>query len=251
MRGGQMSIDRYIGQLATRLDVSDDERGAMLQEVRAHLEELAAGFAAEGVAEAEAQHRAVETFGDVRRLGRRLSAARLISWSKVRWARGVALGALLSWLIWTVGTFPVMLYYQTLYPMYDGRPGGAFTLVPIDPWHTLMQSTPPSGDAFFAYLTAGWAWLIPLILLWLALPFAWGLRARHWWAPGLAYGLGVWLSMPWGLFLWALPGASDWGFQAEAGMIIAALPLALLAALAGCAWREWHPRDVSVRRVVA
>ena len=38
MRGDQMSIDRYIGQLATRLDVSDEERGATLQEVRAHLE---------------------------------------------------------------------------------------------------------------------------------------------------------------------------------------------------------------------
>lgn len=251
MRGDQMSIDRYIGQLATRLDVSDEERGATLQEVRAHLDELATSYMAEGATEAEAQRRAVETFGDVRRLGRRLSAARLVIWGKARWARGIALGALPSWLIWTAGTFPVMLYYQTLYPSYSRQPGGTLTLVPIDPLNTFFQSIPPAGGAFYAYLTVGWAWLIPLVLLWLILPFAWGRRARQWWAPGLAYGLGVWLSMPWAFFLWAMPGANDAGFRAEAGMVIAALPLALLAALAGYAWREWRPRGVRVQQAFA
>lgn len=57
--------------------------------------------------------------------------------------------------------------------------------------------------------------------------------------------------MPWAFFLWAMPGASDWGAQAEAGMVIAALPLALLAALAGYAWREWRPRGVRVQQAVA
>jgi hypothetical protein len=251
MSGGQMSIDRYIGQLATRLEVSDEERGVALQEVRAHLEELAASFMVGGVDEAVAQRRAVASFGDVRRLGRRLSAARLITWSKARWARGIALGALISWLLWTAGTFPVMIYYQTLYPMYTGQPGGALTPIPIDPLNTLIQSMPMAGGAFIAYLTVGWVWVIPLALLFMVLPFIWGRRARHWWAPGLSYGLGVWLSMPWAFFLWAMPGANDWGFQAEAGMIIAALPLALLAALAGCAWQERRAQGVSVRQAPA
>ncbi|HEX5570445.1 MAG TPA: hypothetical protein VFX31_03605, partial [Ktedonobacterales bacterium] len=208
-------------------------------------------FMADGATEAEAQHRAVKTFGDVRTLGRRLSAARLITWNKGRWARGVALGALLSWLIWTAGTFPLNLYYQTLYPIYTRGPGGTLTLIPIDPWSTFWLSTPPTSGAIFAYYTAGWAWVVPLVLLFMALPFAWGRRARHWWAPGLAYGLGVWLSMPWALFLWALPGASDAGFRAEAGMVIAALPLALLASLAGCIWRERRSHGVSVQQAVA
>lgn len=251
MSDGQMSIDRYIGQLATRLEVSDEERGVALQEVRAHLEELAASFMTGGVDEAEAQRRAVATFGDVRRLGRRLSAAQLITWNKARWARGIALGALLSWAIWTLGTFPLNLYYQTLYPMYTGSLGGAMTLIPIDPWRTFWLSTPPTSGAIFAYYTAGWLWLIPLILLYMMLPFIWGRRARRWWAPGLAYGLGVWLSMPWALFLWALPGASDVGFRAEAGIVIAALPLAVLAALAGHLWQERRSERVSVRQAVA
>jgi hypothetical protein len=252
MRGDQMSIDRYIGQLATRLDVSDEERGATLQEVRAHLEELTASYMAEGATEADAQRRAVETFGDVRRLGRRLSNAGLVTWGKARWARGIALGALLSWLIWTAGTFPAMMYYfQTLYPSYSGHPGGTLTLVPVDPLNTFFQSIPPAGGAFYAYLTVGWIWLIPLVLLFLILPFVWGRRTRHWWAPGVAYGLGVWISMPWAFFLWAMPGAGDWAFQAEAGMVIAALPLALLAALAGYAWREWRPRGVRVQPATA
>lgn len=251
MHGDQMSIDRYIGQLATRLDVSDEERGATLQEVRAHLDELAASYMADGATEAESQRRAVETFGDVRRLGRRLSAARLVIWGKARWARGIALGALLSWLIWTVGTFPLHLYYQTLYPIYVGSAEGTFTRIPIDPWSTFWLSTPPTSGAIDAYYTAGWVWLTPLILLFMILPFAWGRRARQWWAPGLAYGLGVWLSMPWAFFLWAMPGANDAGFRAEAGMVIAALPLALLAALAGRTWQERRSQRASVQQAVA
>lgn len=251
MSGGQMSIDRYIGQLATRLEMSDEERGATLQEVRAHLEEQAASYMADGAAEADAQRRAVQTFGNVRTLGRRLSAARLITWSKARWAGSIALGALISWGIWTAGTFPVAIYIQTLYPSYNMQPGGGLTLIPIDPLNTLIQSTPMASGAFFAYLTVGWAWVIPLIALYMVLPFFWGRRARRWWAPGLSYGLGVWLLAPWAFFLWAMPGAGDWGFQAEAGMVIAALPLALLAALAGYAWQEWRSHGVSVRQAVA
>jgi len=101
----------------------------------------------------------------------------------------------------------------------------------------LMQSTPVASGAFYAYLTLGWVWVTPLLLVYALTPFLWGRRARQWWAPGLAYGLGSWLAIPWGVpyFFW---GTGDWAFQAEAGIVLLALPLALAASRAGWLWRR-------------
>jgi hypothetical protein len=248
MHSEQQAIDRYMAQLARQLDLPAAERDATLLEIRSHLEELAAAHVAEGASEAEAQRQAITAFGDVRRVGRQFSTGRLIQWGRQRWVVGVITGALLTWVIWTAGTFPVQEYYFTVSPVIIlGSPAPSFA----DTLHTLMQSTPLTGGAFYAYLTAGWAWLLPLLLLYMLVPFLWGRRALRWWAPGLAYGLGTWLSAPWALlypFLW---NTGDWGFTAEAWMIFLALPLALLASLAGVAWQQWREQTVEARAQAA
>jgi hypothetical protein len=217
------------------------ERGISLQEVRAHLEELAATYMAAGADELAAQQRATQTFGDVRLLGRRLSAGHLTRWGAWRWAGGIVFGALLSWAIWTAGTLPAMASYFVVYPMTPAPPS------PLPPplaaaLHVLILSTPLTNQAFYGYLALGWAWVLPLLLLYAVTPFLWGQRARNWWAPGLAFGLGTWLSMPW--FILALPffqfDTGDWAFAAEARIIFVALPLALLASFAGWLWRQWR-----------
>ncbi len=228
MQESQIPIERYLAELASRLDMSAEERAAALLEVRDHLEELAASHQADGADLLDAQRQAVREFGNVRRLGRRLSAGRLKQWGGSRWARGIVIGALLSWAIWTIGVFPVMVYYYTIHAM----------MPPPDLMSAFLQSTPVASGAFYAYLTLGWKWVLPLLLLYALVPFFWGGRARQWWAPGLAYGLGTWLSMPWGLLYWFLWNSGDWAFQAESAIVLLALPLALVASLAGRAWRR-------------
>jgi hypothetical protein len=248
MHGEQQAIDRYMAQLARQLDLPVAERDATLLEIRSHLEELATARMADGASAGEAQRQALAAFGDVRRVGQTLSTGRLIQWGRRRWVSGVVTGALLTWVIWTAGTFLVQEYYFTVNPVIIlGTPIPQFA----DPLHTLLQSTPLTGGAFYAYLTAGWAWLLPLLLLYALAPFLWGHRARQWWAPGLAYGLGTWLAVPWALlypFLW---NTGDWGFTAEAWMIFLALPLALLASLAGVGWQQWRESRLVVGAPVA
>lgn len=250
MHSEEQAIDRYMAQLARRLDLPAAERDATLLEVRGHLEELAAARLAAGVSEAEAQRQALAAFGDVRRVGRELSGGRLISWGARRWVGGIVTGALGAWAIWIAGTLPAMLAY---YPVYPVTPAPSF---PPDPFasalHALILSSPLTAQAFYTYQLLGWAWLAPLLLLYAALPFLWGRRARQWWAPGLAYGLGTWLAVPWALlypFFW---NHGDWGFTAEAWVIFLALPLALLASVAGASWRQWREsRQATASQAVA
>jgi hypothetical protein len=169
---------------------------------------------------------------------------------------GIVTGAVVAWAVWLVVTVPAMIYYQTvLYPVYQcpplppnwtppvsrycyppGAPG--MHLLPVWPTPTLLDSIPGAGNAFYAYLTFGWLWLLPLLVLYLVLPFLWGRRAQRWWVPGLAYGMGTWLSAPWFVFelfsiMWGM-----WQYSAEARIIALALPLALVASFAGRCWRE-------------
>src|SRR5271165_6822766 len=118
--------------------------------------------------------------------------------------------------LWLAATVPVIIYYFTvLHPMQgwcQGMPAtwmenpslycypGSPYVQPMRAIPTLLQSSPFGFDAFFAYLTLGWLWLLPFLVLYLVLPFVWGRRAQHWWVPGLAYGLGTWLSAPWFIF---------------------------------------------------
>jgi len=53
--------------------------------------------------------------------------------------------------------------------------------------------------------------------------------------PGLAFGLGTWLSAPW-FILYLFSSFRE--YSAEGQIIALALPLALLAGLASWIWRE-------------
>ena len=52
-------INDYIAQLARKLHLPGEERDAVLDEVRGHLEERAAALTATGIPDAEAQETAV------------------------------------------------------------------------------------------------------------------------------------------------------------------------------------------------
>src|SRR6185437_4429292 len=117
MHGEEQAIDHYMAQVAHHLDLPAAEREATLLEIRSHLEELAAARMAAGAHEAEAQRQALAAFGDARRVGRTLSSGRLIQWGRQRWVVGVITGALLTWVIWTAGTFLVQEYYFTVNPV--------------------------------------------------------------------------------------------------------------------------------------
>jgi hypothetical protein len=242
MAGTQQPIGEYIAQLTRQLHLPAAERDEVLAEVRGHLEERAAALRAAdtGLSEEQAERQAVHAFGSVSDISRQLRAAHPRAWGPSRWAAGLVAGAVVTWVLWLAGTAPALAYYFTLYPVYLVDPHGQRHLLSMSPIQTLIQSSPLASGAFYAYLAFGWLWLLPLLALYLVVPFVWGRRARRWWMPGLAYGLGTWLSAPW--FALEVVRTSDWAFSAEGRILALALPLALVASYAG--WRR-QPRSAS------
>ena len=232
----QQPIEEYISELARRLHLPVAERDAALVEARGHLEERAAAVRESGLPEEQAERQAVRAFGNVRAISRQMVAAHPGAWGPLRWTVGLVTGAAVTWVLWVAGTVPAIEYYFALHPVFLVDPQGRLHSLHMSPMRTLVVSSPLSSGAFQAYLTLGWLWLLPLLALYLVVPFRWGYRARRWWAPGLAYGLGAWLSAPW--FAIAL-ASSDWAFSAEGRIMSLALPLALLASFVGWRWRQW------------
>lgn len=224
-------IEQYLSALERRLTLARAERDATLTEARAHLTERAASLRAGGLGEEEAQQQAVRMFGDVRRISRQFNRAHPQEWGRRRWLIGALVGAAATWAIWVAGTLPAMIYYFHRYPVYTISRSGAHILnMP-----RVTYSTPISLGGFDAYLALGWLWLAPLLALFAVIPFVWGSRARRWWAPGIAYGLGAWLSVPW----FALEAFStDWAWSAEGRIIALGLPLASAASYGGWLWRR-------------
>src|SRR5271166_3953386 len=105
----------------------------------------------------------------------------------------------------------------------------------LNSYATLIQSSPLGSMAFYAFLTLGWLWMLPFLVLYLILPWRWGNQARHWWMPGLAFGLGTWLAAPW--FVIELFNTSN-DAAVEGRIIAVALPLAIIASFFGWAWRQ-------------
>lgn len=229
-------INGYLTQLARRLHLPPAERDQVLAEVRGHLEDRAGALQEAGIASEQAERQAVQAFGPVRRISRELRASHPTAWGKRRWIVGIVTGAIATWTLWLVGTVPVTIYYfRVLYPMYlCPTPVTCYHVYP-SPDSMLIQSSPLGPMAFAAYLTLGWLWVIPFLVLYLILPFVWGHRAQHWWMPGLAYGLGTWLSAPWFVLEFF---STDWVSSAEARIIALALPLALMASFVGWLWRQ-------------
>jgi hypothetical protein len=228
---GPMPIAAYLTQLGRNLPVEAAERADILEEVGAHLEEQAAIFVAKGVGAEEAERRAIEAFGPAARVGRGLAAAHPTIWGPSRWVRGVGIGLVLTWVLWIGGTWPAAARDIAMHQM------GSVLAPSETAFHALTLSTPLGGEAFLAYLTLGWAWLVPLLALYIMTPFTWGRRAARWWAPGLAYGLGTWLAAPWFVAYW-FRFDSNWAIEAEARLILLAVPLALLASGAGALLRR-------------
>ena len=251
MRDTEHPIDSYLTQLARRLHLPAAERDQVLAEVRGHLEERARALHQTGVSEEHAERQAVLVFGPVGRISQELRASHPIPWGKWRWLVGIVTGAVVTWALWLIGTVPVTVYSYARDPVYQCPPSPrpitpplssycfpgspVAHVVPLSLTSTLIQSSPLGSNAFFAYLTFGWLWLLPFLVLYLVLPFRWGRRAQHWWVPGLAYGLGTWLSAPW--FVFELVNNMV-NFSAEGWIIALALPLALAAGFVGWLWRE-------------
>jgi len=203
-------------------------RAAALEEARGHLLERAASYIERGIARVEAERIAVALFGDARRMGERLSHVYGVPWGPRRFLAGTILGAGMAWLLWTAGSFPILAYNFSM----SALPGSP----PPDVENLIVQSTPLTEGGFYAYVAGGWLWLLPLLALYLALPFWWGRRAWRWWLPGMAYGLGGWLAVFWfPFFAFRFDGS---GFAAEARLALLALPLAVLASWAGWLFRR-------------
>ncbi len=231
-------IDRYIQALGEQLDMISTDRRTTLEEVRAHLDEKAASLRVAGLPQLEAEQGAVGAFGDSHFVARRLSAAHPTRWSKRRWLSGIALGMVLTWAIWTLGTFPVLANYFYTHALafpQDSRPT-TFSVV--------MQSTPLTAGGWYAFYLAGWLWLAPLLLLFFTLPFLWGGRTHAWWAPGLAYGLGAWFSAPWFVMIFFVP-TLDFTFRNEGVLVLVAVPLAVAASGLGHLVHSVHQQHAS------
>ncbi len=231
-------IDRYIQALGEQLDMTSTDRQMTLEEVRAHLEEKAATLRATGQPRLEAEQGAVGAFGDSHFVARRLSAAHPTHWSKRRWLSGIGLGMVLTWAIWTLGTFPVLandVYTHALAFPLDSRPTTS---------SVLMQSTPLSAGGWFAFNLAGWLWLVPLLIAFFTLPFLWGRRTHTWWAPGLAYGLGAWFAVPWFVMIFFVPSL-EFMFRNEGMLVLLAVPLAIAASGLGHLARSRRQQHVS------
>jgi hypothetical protein len=129
--------------------------------------------------------------------------------------------------------------------------------LPIVLWESLLHSLlflPLVFRDIYFLGWLGWLWVLSFLILYLVLPFRWGSRAQHWWAPGLAYGLGIWLLAVLEFVLTVRLMAERSAESAMASALMGAmipflaisyveisalaLSLALVASFVGWLWRE-------------
>jgi hypothetical protein len=252
MPDGEHPIDIYISQLARRLHLPAAECTQLLAEVRGHLEERARALHETGVSEEQAERQAVQAFGPLRRISWELQASHPIAWGKRHWTVGMVTGAGVACALWVVGTVPLIMYQDPTIVL-----SGAPPLQTMPLWDALLSSLlslAPVFSGFHRLGWLGWLWVLPFLILYLVLPFRWGSRAQHWWAPGLAYGLGIWLlavlEFVLTVRLMAERAADSEMASALMGAMIPflaisyvrisalALSLALVASFVGWLWRE-------------
>jgi hypothetical protein len=221
------AIDAYLADLARRLSASSAVRAALLEEVRSHLEEAARQRETQGVAAAGAAAQAIAAFGLPSVVAGRLNAVHAVDWDRRRMVTGMLAGALGIWTLWTLITYPLLVQLAAQHtPLRTGTSPVA-----------LLFSATPLAFGLFDLLTRNGMWWValPLLLLFGAVPFAWGRQARQSWRPGCAYGLGVVVGMPW--LLPAIP--MHWGTGSPAALLLVVgaiwmlLPYAMLASWAG------------------
>lgn len=147
-------------------------------------------------------------------------------WGVKRTSGAFLLGGTLAWVLWTATAFPLGVNDKMLQIAYGATP--------VSPLRLLVLSTPISTYGMYQLLHP---WLLPVLLLYFATPFAWGVFARRWWVPGLAYGLGGVLTNPWPYVLLRQSGFVPDLFYTASLLVLAALPLAVLASGLGALWR--------------
>ncbi len=229
-------IERYVSELAQRLPLDADETAAIIEEVRAHLEEAVAHALEGGTDRLMAEEQAVAAFGSPRALARRLASVHPVRWSARRLVGAGFLGGLVVWALWTATAYPLVVNNALRQLAYNSTWPDKTSL----PLHLLVVSMPPSMVGIEEL--SGQYQFLPVLLLYVLLPYAWGLRARRWWLPGLAYGLGAVLLNPltygvfFKLFTPEMPSLLSVSILALLG-----LPLAMLASGLGHAWRVFSP----------
>lgn len=246
------SIDDFLTQLREDLSVSAETRESIEAEVRAHLEEAAAGAEASGLARADAETQAIAAFGTPQTVAANLNHVHPIEWDRQRLVKGIAWGALASWLIWTLVTYPLLVWLTFQQGHIPGHPPLVSPLPAVD---MLFYAAPFAYGAFWVIATNPILWFAPFLLLFGALPFIWGWQARQGWKPGLAYGLGVVVGFP-----WLLPGVimrvSSRGASGVAlGLLVVLaiwmlVPFAMFASWLGSRARSWL-RRIPLPRLVS
>ncbi len=206
------AIDDYLSRLDRQLNAGAETRAAILAEVRAHLEEAVESEEASGADRADAEARAIAAFGAPQTIGARFNRVHPIEWDRLRLVNGIAWGAVVSWVVWTLVTYPLLVWLTLQQGHLPGNPPGVFHDPTLD---LLFYATPLAFGAFWVLaesaLLVKLLWLVPFLLLYAAVPFVWGLRARQGWRPGLAFGLGVVVGFP-----WLLPAvATHWGAEGQ------------------------------------
>lgn len=233
-------IADYLARIALHLTTDDQQREAILAEVRCHLEEAAAHAVATGADPGQAATQAVMVFGSASTVAHRFNAVHPIAWSPMRFVRGAAWGVVVTWLVWTLVTYPVLAYLTVTRGAVPGNLPGVFHPLWLD---LLFYASPPAFGAIWALGAVPALWLVPFILLYSAVPFVWGMRARRWWVAGLAFGLGGVLAFPW--VLATIPYRWNDGNNAWLLVVVAAywllMPIAVAASGVGAFAATWLP----------
>lgn len=234
-------IETYLAALENRLTVEPVERATILEEIRGHLEEAIAAEVARGSTAAEAESRAVATFGDVSSTARSINSALPIYWDWRRMAWGVVQGALAIWVIWTLATFPflVQMVVEHRLPAVSGAPGDL-----------LFTASPLSFGLFYVLRDGPWAALL-IVGLFGASAFVLGTRASSGRRVGLAFGLGVVVGLP---FLPLAPVflSTNGSSSSSLAVLVFAIPIWLLVpyamGAAGIGARIARARDAHALR---
>ena len=218
------AIDTFLADLARRLSAPPVVRDALIEETRSHLEEAATQRMAQGASAETAEEQAVAAFGTPSVVAARLNLVHGVDWDWRRMLRGALTGALCNWVLWTLFTYPllVQLAAQSVTMSVEKTPVA------------LLFSATPLAYGLFIVVEHDGLWALALFLLFTGvIPFAWGRRARQPGRPGLAYGLGVIVGMPW--LLAAIPVQWQWSAQSPLSLLLiigAVWALAPYAALA-------------------
>jgi uncharacterized protein DUF4245/HAAS domain-containing protein len=227
---GFSTIDELLAAVERQLSMAADERALILEELRGHLEEAATAREAAGQDRAAAEREAVAAFGAAGAVAARLNRAHPVHWGTARMLRGTLAGILIPYAVWTLVTFPLLVYNYAHLTTQERASQ------PISLWGMAFDALPLAFGAFRVLFSgAGLVWLAAFLALSLAVPFAWGRRSRQSWRPGLAYGLGLLVG-----FWWLLPGIlirrddfEQAQFVLSAAAVWALAPLAVAASFAG------------------